>query len=132
MIKSMIYQATRKDPPEILDSGNYKGFDYYILNFGVYPCAYVEASNTKFNGIDYDNIRLHCHGGLIYSKSRLQGIEKTGWYIGWDYAHSGDFFGYRVAFPKSLSIYGKRWTTEEIIAECKSVIDEIEKECQND
>lgn len=132
MVEPMIYQVNRKTPPKILVADNYKGFDYYILDYGVYPCAYVEVSNTKFNGIDYDNIGLHCYGGLTYSKSRLQGVKKTGWYIGWDYAVQEISFGHKVTFPKLLPTDGKRWTTEEIIAECRSVVDEVVRECQNE
>lgn len=127
MIKPMIYQVNRKEPPEILVSDSYKGLDYYILDLGTHPCAYVEVADTKINNIDYPNIDLECHGGLTYSASRLIGIDKIGWYIGWDYSHYGDYLGYERLFPELLPSGGKRWTTEEIILECKSVISEIEK-----
>lgn len=128
-MKPMIYQTNRINPPEILVHDNYKGFDYYILNLGTHPCAYVEVSSTTLNGKNYDDIDLQCHGGLTYSHSRLKGIKKTGWYIGWDYAHYKDFLGCNMLLFQELPFTrnDKQWTTEEIDCECKSVIDDIVK-----
>lgn len=121
MNKPMFYQANRKEPPDILASGKYKGFDYYILDLGTHPCAYIDVSHTKLNGVDYDDIDLQCHCGLTYSNARLKGVDKVGWYIGWDYAHYCDFVGYTLMYPTWQS-NGKMWTTEEIVAECQQVI----------
>lgn len=48
----------------------------------------------------------------------------TGWFIGWDYAHCTDYVG-----SISFNNFGtaKKWTTLEIINECKMVIDQLAK-----
>lgn len=48
------------------------------------------------------------------------------WYIGWDYDHYGDYTS--NPYINMFGIYReceKRWTTEEIVAECKNVINQI-------
>ena len=70
------------------------------------------------------------HGGLTYSRDFLW-ISKErklqGWFIGWDYAHYGDYVGYELMFPKEFKIREeKNWTTEEILEEVKDVIRQIE------
>lgn len=120
--KEMIYQPNRLEPPEILAIGTHKGFTYYVLSLGTHPCAYVDVSETELCGVDYDDINISCHGDLTYSNAKLNGIDKVGWYIGWDYAHFGDYCMYG-----SFELTGKRWCTLEIIDECKKVVDEIVK-----
>ena len=53
------------------------------------------------------------------------GVKSENWFIGWDYAHCGDYCGYEEYMPESIITYGKKWTTEEIIEECKNAIDQI-------
>mgnify|MGYP001032403433 CR=1 FL=1 len=53
------------------------------------------------------------HGGLTYSRDFLW-ISKErklqGWFIGWDYAHYGDYVGYELMFPKEFKIREeKKW-----------------------
>lgn len=52
-------------------------------------------------------------------------MTKKGWFIGWDYAHYSDFAGYELEMPVYMRTNGKRWTTAEIVEECKQVIDQI-------
>lgn len=124
MFKEMVYSPDRIQPERIAD-GEYKGFKYYVLSLGTHPCAYVDVTETKLNGCHYDNIEIDCHGGLTYSNSGLATVEKEGWFIGWDYAHYADYAGYEAKFPYELRSNGKKWTTEEMVNECKVVIDQI-------
>ena len=124
-MKEMIYSAKRLIPPERIAEGEYKGITYYVLNLGTHPCAYVDVNNTILHGKDYDEIDIMCHFGLTYAREHLQTVEKKGWFIGWDYAHYCDFTGYELAFPVQLQTHGKMWTTQEIVEECKAVIDQI-------
>ena len=124
-MKKMIYQADRLNPPERIAEGEYNGFNYYVLNLGTHPCAYVDVTNTKLHGEEYDDIDIECHCGLTYSSNRLSTVDKIGWFIGWDYAHFCDYAGYEINFPCNMRTNGKRWTTEEIVDECKAVIDQI-------
>lgn len=124
MYKEMVYSPKRIEPERIAD-GEYKGFNYYVLSLGTHPCAYVDVSDTKLCGIDYDNIDIKCHYGLTYSKPYLATVEKEGWFIGWDYAHHSDYTGYESCFPLEFRLKGKIWTTKEMVNECKEVIDQI-------
>ena len=45
--------------------------------------------------------------------------EIEGWFVGWDYAHYGDYIGFEEKLPFNLRTGGKKWTTEEIFAEVK-------------
>ena len=122
-MREMVYSNKFLNPPEILDSGEYRGFKFYILNLGTHPCAYVDVSDTRLFGIDYDVINVDCHGGLTYGEDYLSGVSDKGWFIGWDYAHWPDFFGGRVYGED----FQKKWTTLEIREECFSVIKQIIK-----
>lgn len=126
IIKPMEYQSSRKI--ELLYDAPYRGYHFYILNLGTHPTAYVEISKDhkfyKKNYIDIDD-KIIVHGGLTYSSDHLN-IDKNikiedSWFIGWDYAHYDDY----CCFTSQLANFGKKWTTEEIMAECKNVINQL-------
>ena len=128
-IKEMEYGKERKT--ELLCKDKYKNYNYYVLNLGTHPTAYIEIpKEDKLYGKSYDEIyRIGCdidvNGGLTYSDNELMGISSENWFIGWDYAHCGDYCGYEETMPESIRTYGKKWTTKEIIEECKNAIDQI-------
>lgn len=124
-IKPMIYDKNRSESAEQIAGGTYKNFDYYVLNLKTHPTAYVDVSNSPLNGVLYDDIDISCHGGLTYSKKALRTVDKEGWFIGWDYAHYGDYMDYGDVLFNNMFQYKKKWTTEEIVEECKNVIDQI-------
>lgn len=121
-MKEMKYEKDRKI--EILQNEKYKGYRYIILSLGTHPTAYIEIpKGHKLNGQDYDDIDINVHGGLTYADHQLMGIDSENWYIGWDYAHLGDYLGYEEGlFPRANH---KRWTTEEIKKECEEAIDQL-------
>ena len=121
----MIYSAQRLNPPEMLADGEYKGLHFYVLNLGTHPCAYVDVTDTDLNGKDYESIDIECHCGLTYSREYLHTVDKKGWFIGWDYAHADDFSGDYALTLGYLFSHTKRWTTEEIVSECRYVIDQL-------
>ena len=125
MLKDMVYQAKRLTPPEQIARGTYKGLDYYVLNLGTHPCAYIDVTDTSLHNIEYEEIDVVVHGGLTYSAPSLATVDKTGWFIGWDYAHYGDFTGADMMFPPELQFGGKQWTTEEIVIHCEDVINQM-------
>ena len=124
-MKEMIYSAKRLNPPEMLADGEYKGLHFYVLNLGTHPCAYVDVTETDLNRKYYTDVDISCHGGLTYSEEYLRTVDKKGWFIGWYYAHYGDFTGYELEMPIGIRMNGKRWTTAEIVEECKQVIDQL-------
>lgn len=135
MIKQMEYQSDRK--MELLHYDKYKGYTYYILNLGTHPTAYIEIPKGHIlHGMNYIEIYkkdyyIDVHGGLTYSDNELMGIKTESWFIGWDYAHAGDYMGYYESFSKynihtlNSDYDNKKWTTEEIIKECKNAIKQI-------
>ena len=101
--QEMIYQST----PTIhqLVRGKYKGYEYVVYSMGTHPTAYIaiEEGSPLYGQSTWDlngsaltqNVRQE----LTYSKSRLPGENTTlkssskdkKWWIGWDYAHAGDY-----------------------------------------
>ena len=81
-MKEMFYQSTRLKTPEQIAKGNYNGFDYYVLNLGTHPCAYIDVTDTDLYGVEYSQIDLECHFGLTYSRETLITVDKKGWFIG--------------------------------------------------
>ena len=132
--KQMIYQPEKIF--EVLCQGKYEDYQFYIMNLGTHPTAYIEVPITnKLFGKTYDEIYemgvdIDVHGGLTYSRNHLFGGEKYKWFIGWDYAHAGDYAGYSEKYPSlsRLSIYDKKWTTEEIFDDVVKAIHQIKKE----
>lgn len=130
--KQMEY--TSKEKIEILAEGEYKGYQFYVLNFGAYPTAYVEIPKTSklFNKhyLEYSSmdIDIEVHGGITFSADHLQNIRKDTWIIGWDYAHGGDYLGFLDILPDDLKLsegMEKKWTTEEILENVFNVIEQV-------
>lgn len=125
-MKEMVYQIDRKN--EVLFFGKYKGYQFYILNLGAHPTAYINViDDIRYSYKDYNDINLDVHGGLTYSnKSLLAENEMVkGWFIGWDYGHYNDYAGYELRFPNELQSNGKKWTTQEIFEEVKNAIEQL-------
>ena len=133
-MKQMEYSIERLYNPIILANGFYKGYEYWILNLGVHPTAYVRVPHEhKYHMKHYDEIPLYCHGGITYSEPYLylgNNNYAIGSIIGWDYAHSGDYSGRDELFKNWHGNYvdGKKWTTQEIFDEVKSVIKQLEED----
>lgn len=114
-----------KNPPRHrnISSGLYNGFEYFILWFAGHPNAYIKIpEHHPFFGKMYDEIDDGgiVHYGFTFSGKNLNeayGLE-DGWYLGWDYAHAGDY----QAFSDGFIIPEKRWSVREIEEECKLVI----------
>ena len=125
-MKEMVYKTERQSA-EVLYEGTYGGYNFVIVSYGTHPCAYVEIPKTsEYYGVDYDKLDfINCHYGLTYA-DRLDHIYPNNdrWFIGWDYAHAGDYMGYDVLFNFDTS-KDKKWTTQEIYEEVKKVIDQI-------
>lgn len=131
------FEYRRYDEParkrHFVAAGTSYGFDYYVVNQGgSHPCAYVVLPKGHiFNGVDYDDIPVECHGGLTYGSDELKGVklEDGEHVIGWDYAHFGDFIAGMDIRGSDGSI---KWTTseivDEVIAVCKQLRELNDKE----
>lgn len=106
--------------------GKYMGY-FFIIQGVNYPCAYVKipSCNKTFH-MNYNlTDKLNIHGGITYGDTYYPySPEETrkwnDWYIGWDYAHSGDAKDF-----DNTKFEGKYWTLEEITKDCKSVIEQL-------
>lgn len=124
-MKQMIYKEHREK--EILHSGTYKGYNFHIISYGTHPCAYVEIPKLNSSKSEFDEC-ISCHGGVTYTGDLSHVLvpkNPNHWFIGWDYAHSGDYVC--SPFPSKYDKYDKKWTTEEILKEVTEVIDQIIK-----
>ena len=99
------------------ESGHFCG---YVKLWKKHPLEVV-LDTSGYDGVDVD-----CHGGVTFGrkirKNETVMLERgftPGYWIGWDYAHLGDWTPY---FP---SEDGKKWTFEEVIEECHEVIDQL-------
>lgn len=122
-------------PNEVIKKDTYKNHMYVIYSvMGSHPTAYVRVNEgEKWYEMNYDKISFTwpgCspHGGFTFSDfvNEESFGEPEAYWVGWDYAHFGDYCSY----PKGTMIgleRGKKWTIEEIEAECKRVIDYMEK-----
>lgn len=129
--KEMIYQKEMKR--EILLEGKFKDYQFYILSLGIYPTAYIEIPKNSYlfgkgcNEIYKMGLDIYVHVGLTYANGELHtddGI-KTGWFIGWNYAHYGDYLGYKEMAIDGLLTYDTKWTTEEIFNDVCGAIEQI-------
>lgn len=125
-IKEMEYKSGLIKPKEyeILCQSWYKGYKVLIVSYFTHPCAYIGLpSGHIYELADYDYIHdIDCHGGITYGSDHhavVKELQNSGWFIGWDYAHSGDWSG---TFPM---LGDKKWSTMEIINECMSVVDQL-------
>ena len=134
--KQMEYSSHRKI--EILFEGKYNGYQFYILNLGTHPTAYIEIPReSKLFGKGYNQIYdmgidIDVHGGLTYADDCLQDIKGNTWFIGWDYAHCRDYYGSDERFGEKLNRTAKKWTTEEIFEDVANAIEQIIKEENNE
>lgn len=112
----------------LLYKDNYKGYNFYIVSYGAYPCTYIGIpKGNKYYGVSFSEVKdLNVHGGLTYSGVLLPHDERFTdyWYIGWDYAHAGDYVGY---LDDKFMIDYHKYSTEELINDCIVGIDDLIK-----
>src|SRR3990170_7104680 len=113
----------------VLDKGIKNNYLWCIVSLGTHPTAYVaiQKGHLYFKK-KYDKIPIKCHGGLTYSEPDLcfnpiETIPNMLWWVGWDYAHAGDWHG---LFPKyGGEQSGRNWTTAQIRKEVFNVITQL-------
>ena len=115
-MKEMEYKVKRE--MTILDSGVYHNRKYFIISIGSHLCAYVEFHNEIDRWSELW-CKTPCHGGITYDDYAYWDENDETYYIGWDYAHFGDYLPYNVC--------GKKRTTQEVLENVKEVIDYLNK-----
>lgn len=125
------YSAFRKVPlynkereVKLVGSGEWKGYKFHIVTVGTHPDAYIELSKKEIKR-PWERI-LEVHGGVTYQEKSCHYSfpEMNGKaLVGWDYAHCDDYY-----FSTLGEGNGKKWTSDEIVDECVSAIEQIIKE----
>lgn len=107
-----------------LASGVYGGYRFrVVMNYGLHPCAYIEVPDKEVRKVQESQ---KVHGGVTYVGNSVKGVGKKYLkqgmvWVGWDYSHSSDYT------PLVANSGNKQWTTEEIVKEVKTVINDIKK-----
>ena len=130
-MEKMEYTKDRLGNGKILYQGVYKNIFFDVVNLGTHPCCYVFLPKEhKLYNMDYCDIEEIsdigiAHGGLTYSKDYLLADPdmKGYWVVGWDYAHYNDYCVYYEDLVSEEPL--KKWTTEEMIEDCKNAIDKL-------
>jgi len=111
--------------------GNWCG--YIRLPDGHPYCRFIDKKrwfnigSRRFYHNDYDEIPLDCHGGITFGQ-KVRAKDKwpqgftDGYWVGWDYAHLGDYY---PSETKCLGWGGREWFEEDVVRECKNVIDQL-------
>lgn len=128
-MKKMIYDGSGKS--EILYvEWNSHGQALAVVNVrGSHPCGYIQF--PQIDEIEsYDDFWLEgagIHGGWTFLGS-LEHLGLPGMWIGWDYAHLGDWT--QTMDPK-LDVFSheeeRKWETEEIVKAARKALDLIWK-----
>lgn len=125
MSKEMIYKDHCS--PELLEYNTYKGYNYAVISQGYIPCGYVEIPQEHpYYNKNYYECDIQVHGGLTFC-GRLNsnlGLPTNTFWLGWDYGHYGDLMGFDFLYGHIA--FGKAYTTQDIINDCHSVIDQLE------
>jgi len=84
-------------------------------------CAYLGVSDGHLlDGMDYDDIRISCHGGLTYCTKGNGDLFPKGYYFfGWDYAHLGDAVFYNSEIKNDSD---QKWLLDDVITDVATAV----------
>lgn len=109
------------------------GTAYAVVNVhGSHPCAYIQFPGIEkienYNCIDlfYDEADdFWIHGGFTFLGTH-ENIGLPGIWLGWDYAHCGDWTQtLPIAEDRFSHEDEMKWTTEEVVDHAKKALDYI-------
>jgi len=124
VVDTAVYKPTHSF--RVLAFGEIKGFVFKIIDYGSHPCAYVGCPLDHPIATS-DGFNVDCHGGLTFAQlGDGELFDDELYWVGWDYAHDGDFF---LHYDSNLNpiegLPGRKWTVFEILDEVKHVIDAL-------
>lgn len=108
----------------VLQHGTHSGIEYYIVRGPVSVVAYIRIpEGSVYLEIDYDDVSLDVHGGLIYKgtkwwKGDVEGSTGS-LYFGWHYGHWQD----RFFFDEFAS--NMEWTDDLVLPEVLEACEEF-------
>jgi len=140
------------NPDCVLEDGEYRGYEYIVVKTSMgHRCGYVKVTKGHpWHGKDWENVSpingdewLDVHGGLTFAEADVpcdaEGPD-TGWWIGFDCAHSGDakdesimsdeYLKYHRDFNERhpdlsrITMHESVKTTPYVVNECKRLIDQ--------
>lgn len=126
IIKEMEYSSDF-GKRELLANGICRGYNFYILNLGINPTAYIGIPrDSVFYKKPHGDLNIKVHGGLTYSSNTLylENRVASGWFIGWDYMHWGDFNGAFMDMDIDMSDM-RKWTVSDIIRDIEYVCEQL-------
>lgn len=111
-----------------LDYGIIDGYAFCITDTGTHPCAYIGLDYkhplAKWGEEDLD-AAIDVHGGITFTSIGATRFPYDRYWIGWDYAHFGDYSGYTE--HNRFFNEAKRWLYEEVLKEVLSAIKQIKE-----
>lgn len=125
-MKEMIYggESGLLGVEEIFD-----GYKLAVTNTkGSHPCAYVQFPGIEaLESCDDIWVEAEVHGGFTFLGSLKKVYDLDGIWLGWDYAHLGDYYwtGFNDLFPHRDK--DKKWTAEEVRNEALEVLTAIKE-----
>lgn len=129
-MNNCLYFLDSNESRRLVTEGFYRGIYYCIISRRLYPCCYIAiGKGNPLNGIYYDDMNIKCHGNLTFSRNYInEGVSKVAdiitdqgaWFIGWDYAHAGDFI---AGVPSRAN--DKEWTLRELLRDIEYSIDQV-------
>lgn len=120
----------KENKPRIIGYGIYKDVKWAITSVnGKHPCAYIEDKFTTVYD-DMYKIPLDVHGGItFYDYCHFNPEEENVKYIGWDYAHCGDYIDHYNLPEQFKGIFkfdgDRKYTYDEIKDEILKAIDKM-------
>lgn len=124
-MQEMVYQDKwlTLDQTIILAEGYYKGYEYFVVSYGIHPCAYIALREGQpfYKAGLCEDVDVNCHGGCTFVEWGYKNLFNSNYkVIGWDYGHYNDFSGIDMK-----GTFQKKWTTKEIVEECENVINQL-------
>lgn len=133
-----LYTSGAKYPDHYMDiviEGDYKGRHFIINRFCGHPNGYIEIKESDyiyFGELDvyeerYDLYEGNIHGGMTYFGRINEMNGDRRFYIGWDYAHAGDYIEYsdKLQLPPIDMPKDKKWTLLEVLMDVARAWDGI-------
>ena len=116
-----IYQ--RKRINKIIMSGCYNGVQWVIKTLGSHPVSYIAVSkDTPVENISWpQEITFDSNDDPEEGAAASHiGLDIRNRWIGWDYAHSGDYY---MMAEEMKDVEGHKYTYDELIADVEDMTD---------
>lgn len=126
-----VYSEQTEEPTLLLE-GDYWGRHFAIVRHRLgFPDAYIEVKPDDYimsvEGTDYDKYEstsMYVNCGATYYGSAYWNKDDKRTYVGWDYAHFGDYDPYSSSPDET----GHKWTICEILMDVAHAVEGMERD----